>query len=124
MGSLFLIFYLTDAITNAGSGVKIESGSYTGDGSRNTKTITFSFAPKVIIMGSYWKENGRDYYSGLFVVCGSGGLCCDHNEIFSQSSPSLYVVKSTISGNSVTIQVYNKYCINNYETIYTYVGIG
>ena len=75
-------------------------------------------------MGSYWIKSGRNYYSGLFVVCGSGGLCCDHNDITSQSSPILYVVKSTISGKSVTIQVYNEYCINKSGTIYTYVGIG
>ena len=104
------------------SGVKIESGSYNGNGISPTKTITFSFAPKVIIIGSRMdRYNGR---SGLFVVCGSGGLCCDNNRINSQSSPTLYVASSTVSGNSVTIRVYNEYCINAPGTIYTYVGIG
>ena len=106
---------------------KIVTGSYVGTGSygaSNPNTLTFDFAPKLIILCGY------EYYAILFRGCSFGAgirtdVSSEHSileAIWSDSSISWYCKKVCTSNTIGTVSA--KQQLNNIDITYQYIAIG
>ena len=112
---------------NADAMPKIVTGSYVGTGSygaSNPNTLTFDFAPKLVIICGY------EYYAILFRGCSFGAgvrtdVSSEHSileAIWSDSGISWYCKKVCTSNTIGTVSA--KQQLNNIDITYQYIAIG
>lgn len=105
-----------------GSMVKIASGTYTGAGtygSGNKNTLTFDFAPKIVLIAANTTSCGG---AGTILIRGqtkSAGLGANYND---------YSLKLTVAWNDKTLSWYSSDTadrqLNTSGTTYHYIALG
>lgn len=116
---------LLTLLSNSLSGVKFATGTYMGTGDTNTKTLSFDFAPKVVIILGL-AANGVNTTSTTILIPDTGA----GNTTLYNGSMSMGVLAVTKSGNNVTmtdnIGTNSKtyYVCNSASFNYSYIAIG
>ena len=116
---------LLSLISGSLSGVKFATGTYTGTGDTNTKTLSFDFAPKVLIIIGL-AANGVNSTSTTILIPDTGA----GNTTLYSGSLSMGVLAVTKSGNNVTMtdnigtNLKTYYVCNSASFTYAYLAIG
>lgn len=112
---------VNDALALIGNKAKIENGTYTGTGtygSGNPNTLTFSFAPKIVIIQSAADSK----YGPLFIQQGVTSTYCKQDSSGSATTVSWSNGGKTLSWYTASNQV--AYQLNSNGYPYTWVAFG
>ena len=119
--------YLGVPLDNAVTAPKIETGSYVGTGTygqANPNTLTFWFAPKLVIIGG---RNNQNTYGSTIAIMGSAFFMAIAGKSSSLSPDSSSWESVSITGNSMswyTTENNASYQFNVSGESYHYIAIG
>ena len=109
--------YLENAIANAG--VKIVTGSYTGDGAA-TRTINLGFTPRAVYVGG---PHGLTYYCAINFHAYYGGLALADSPLQYDNRDIVAIVNNGFRVTYYSPDSQQKIWSNMSNSVYNYIAI-